>query len=71
MEESLGRLQESTLHDSGDKTQLLRFDLLLLCGLESQHLPGESVPLLEGLNGNNSSCCFHIESLNTKAVVTF
>lgn len=70
MEESLGKLQEFTLHDSGDKTQLLRFDLLLLCGLESQHLSGESVPLQEGLNSSDSSCCFHVESLNTKAVAT-
>ena len=70
MEDSLRKLQESTLRDSEDKIQLLRFDLLLLRGLESQHLPRESVPLLEGLNSSTSSCGFHIESLNTKAVVT-
>lgn len=54
----------------GDKAQLLRSHLLLLCRLESQHHPGEPVPLLEGLSSkDNRSCCFHIESLNAKAVV--
>lgn len=45
------RLQEFwliDLHDSGNKTQLFRSDLLLPCRLESQHHTGEPVPLLEG-----------------------
>lgn len=58
------------LHGSGDKAQLLRSHLLLLCRLESQHHPGESVPSLEGLSSNNNrSCCFHFELFNAKAVV--
>lgn len=45
------QLQEFTLidlHDSGNKNQLFRSDLLFPCRLESQRHTGEPVPLLEG-----------------------
>lgn len=52
MEDSIVvQLQEFVLidlHDSGNKTQLFRSDLLLPCRLQDQHHTGESVPLLEG-----------------------
>ena len=62
------QLQEFTLidlHDSGNKTQLFRSDLLFPCRLESQRHTGNLSHCLRG--SDNRSCCFHVESLKCES----